>query len=171
MRPDCEIRKGRNKMRRKDREIKEICDITEVMGKCDVCRLAFHDGDYPYIIPLNFGMEVKDGQIALYFHGALEGKKYELMKKDNRVAFEMDCSHELVMEDATGNCTMNYESVAGYGRMEMVAESEKYRALCILMEHYHQEDFPFNQAIMPQTNVFCLKVEQITGKRRAKVLQ
>ncbi len=156
-------------MRRKDREIKEVSDIIEVIKKCDVCRLAFHDGDYPYIIPLNFGMEVKEGQILLYFHGALEGKKYELMAKDNRAGFEMDCCHELVTEESTGNCTMNYESVSGYGRIEMVAENDKHRALCILMGHYHQEDFPFNQSVIPRTNVFCLKVEQITGKRRLKL--
>lgn len=156
-------------MRRSDREIKDRNDMIEVMKRCDVCRLAFHDEAYPYIIPLNFGMRVKDGQIVLYFHGALEGKKYELMAKDNRAGFEMDCSHELVTEEAEGSCTMNYECVIGHGRVEMVPEEEKYEALCILMEHYHQEFFPFNRAVMPKTAVFCLKVEEMTGKRRAKV--
>ena len=77
-------------MRRSDREIKDIEGIIQVMEKCDVCRLAFYDGGYPYILPLNFGMQVHEDQITLYFHGADEGKKYELMEKDNRVGFEMD---------------------------------------------------------------------------------
>ena len=74
-------------MRRTDREIKEFEEIVKVMEKCEVCRLAFHDGGYPYILPLNFGMKVEGEKITLYFHGALEGKKYRLMAADNRVGF------------------------------------------------------------------------------------
>lgn len=155
-------------MRRNDREIKEFKDIIRVMEKCDVCRLALNDKDYPYILPLNFGMQVDDGQITLYFHGANEGKKYELIGKDNRAGFEMDCSHKLVTDFSDGNCTMEYESVIGHGKIEIVPEDEKYEALCILMKHYHKEDFPFNQAVIPRTTVFKLIVEQVTGKRRMK---
>ena len=158
-------------MRRSDREINNFAEIVDVIKKCDVCRVAWNDNGYPYIIPLNFGMKAEGEQIVLYFHGAGEGKKYELIKQDNRVGFEMDCSHELIMEEVEGNCTMNYECVMGHGRVEMVPEEEKYEALRILMEHYHQEDFPFNRAVMPQTAVFRLNVEEMTGKRRAKAVK
>ena len=46
-------------MRRKDREITDKQDILEVMRKCDVCRIALHNGDYPYVVPLNFGLQVE----------------------------------------------------------------------------------------------------------------
>lgn len=157
-------------MRRSDREIKNIKDIISVMEKCDVCRVALNDDGYPYIVPLNFGMKAEEDSIVLYFHGATEGKKYELIAKDNRASFEMDCSHRLVTETARGNCTMEYESVMGRGHMEIIPDDEKYEALRILMAHYHNADFPFNQAIMPQTTVFKLivDVEQVTGKKRMK---
>lgn len=155
-------------MRRSDREITDFNEMIEVMERCDVCRLALHGGDYPYILPLNFGMEVQDGRITLYFHGALEGRKYELMKQDNRAGFEMDCTHRLVLDEEQGNCTMEYESVVGHGIVEIVPEEEKYRALRILMKHYRREDFPFNEAVVPKTTVFKLTVEEITGKRRMK---
>lgn len=87
-------------MRRRDREITDKQDILEVMRKCDVCRIALHDGDYPYIVPLNFGLQVENDMPVLYFHGALEGKKYELIEKDNRASFEMDCGHQLVLDKA-----------------------------------------------------------------------
>ena len=58
--------------------------------------------------------------------------------------FEMDCEHKLVTEIERGSCTMEYESVIGQGYIEMLSDDEKYDALCILMKHYHQEDFPFN---------------------------
>ncbi len=156
-------------MRRSDREIKDFKELVKVMEKCGVCRLAFNDEEgYPYILPLNFGMEIRDGKVTLYFHGATEGKKYELIKKDNRASFEMDCSHRLVMDEEHGNCTMEYESVIGRGRVEVLPDEEKYDALCILMKHYHQEAFSFNQAIMPNTVVFKLTVEHLTGKARMK---
>lgn len=153
-------------MRRSDREIKDRKEIIEVMERCDVCRLALQDEEYPYIVPLNFGMEVEGETIVLYFHGALEGKKYELIQKDNRACFEMDCNHGLDMDEVHRECSMNYESVIGRGRVEIVLEEEKYKALCILMKHYHQEEFPFSKEMIPATAVFKLTVETVTGKRR-----
>ena len=44
-------------MRQGNREITELNEIIGVMKKCDVCRLALNDNGYPYILPLNFGME------------------------------------------------------------------------------------------------------------------
>lgn len=155
-------------MRRSDREIKEFKEIVSIMEKCDVCRIALNNNGYPYILPLNFGMKVEGDQIELYFHGAMEGTKYNLIAKDNRASFEMDCGHRLVTEIEQGNCAMDYASVIGQGYIEILSDDEKYDALCILMNHYHQEEFPFNKAIMPQTKVFKLVVEKVTGKARKK---
>lgn len=157
-------------MRRSDREIKEREEILRIMERCDVCRLALHDEEYPYILPLNFGMETEGDQITLYFHGAETGKKYELIARDNRAGFEMDCAHRLVMEHGKDgcSCTMEYESVVGCGRLELVEEKEKYHALCLLMRHYYQEEVPFQEAAMSRTTVIKLTVERITGKRRKK---
>lgn len=155
-------------MRRTDREVAKIEDIIAIMKKCDVCRIALNNDDYPYILPLNFGMSVKNQTIELYFHGAMDGTKYDLIQKNNKASFEMDCEHGLVTEIESGNCTMEYESVIGQGHIEMIPDNEKYEALCILMEHYHQKDFPFNKAIMSKTKVFKLVVENVTGKVRMK---
>ena len=151
-------------MRRSDREVKEFADIVNIMEKCDVCRIALNNNGYPYILPLNFGMKVEHNAVELYFHGANEGTKYDLIKTDNRASFEMDCEHRLVTETERGNCTMEYESVIGQGRIEILSEDEKYNALCVLMQHYHQEAFSFDKSLMPRTTVFKLVVENMTGK-------
>lgn len=153
-------------MRRQDREITKFEDMIAVIEKCDVCRISLNDGDYPYILPLNFGMKVENQTVELYFHGAIDGKKYELIRKNNKCSFEMDCGHELITELERGSCTMKYESVIGQGYIEMLPEEEKYDALCILMKHYHQEKFPFNKMIMSNTTVFKLVVKHMTAKRR-----
>ena len=72
------------------------------------------------------------------------------------------------MKGVIGNCTMEYESVIGRGRVELVPDAEKFNALCILMKHYHQEDFPFNKSVIPHTTVFKLTVEAVSGKARRK---
>ena len=144
-------------MRRSDREIRDFDEILEVMKKCDVCRIAMQGDEYPYVIPLNFGMAVDGQQVVLYFHGAQTGMKYELLSKNNKVCFEMDCGHMLFTDMEKGNCTMCYESVIGYG------------ALDILMEHYPvPAGFHYNEAVVAQTRVLKLTVESMTGKRREK---
>ena len=153
-------------MRRKDREITDKQEILEVMRKCDVCRIALHDGDYPYIVPLNFGLQVENDMPVLYFHGALEGKKYELIEKDNRASFEMDCGHEFILNDEKMSCTMAYESVMGRGQIQFVEDEDKFAALKIIMKQYHSEDFEFGTKVIPVTTVFKMVVEEMTGKRR-----
>lgn len=62
-------------MRKSDREITDFQELITVMRGCDVCRLALHDEPYPYILPLNFGLEVDGETVRLYFHGANTGTK------------------------------------------------------------------------------------------------
>ena len=153
-------------MHKKDRQVKEFQDIVKIMETCDVCRLALHDEEYPYILPLNFGMRVEKETVILYFHGATEGKKYALIAHNNKAAFEMDCAHRLVTMEETGCCTMEYESVIGQGTVELLSEEEKMDALHVLMKHYHKEEFKFSPAAVPHTTVYKLTVASMTGKRR-----
>ena len=154
-------------MRKADREIKSRDEIIEIIKRCDVCRLAFNNGEYPYIIPLNFGIEVDDKKIILYFHSALEGTKVDIMKREMKATFEMDCNHELQYYEDRGYCTMAYESVIGRGKIKILSEEEKMEALKKLMAQYHKDkEAYFNPAAIPRTLVYCLEVEEMTAKRK-----
>lgn len=155
-------------MRRSDREIKEYADIVSVIKSCDVCRLALNNEEYPYIIPLNFGFDDKNAAPALYFHSANEGTKLNLIRKDCRASFEMDCEHRLVPDYDKKMCTMEYESVIGQGIIKILSDDEKMNALSILMRHYHHDDFPINEKVLSMTTVFRLEIENMTAKRRVK---
>lgn len=134
-----------------------------------MCRIALNDTDYPYILPLNFGMELCGDSVVLYFHGANDGYKYQLLARDNRASFEMDCGHKLVLDEEKGMCTMEYESVIGRGRVERIdLEEEKLHALRLIMSHYREPDFPFSESAVPRTTVLKLTVECMTGKRRKR---
>ena len=154
-------------MRKADREIKNKEEIIDIIKRCDVIRLAFNNGDYPYILPLNFGFEVKNDKVIFYLHSALEGTKVEIMKKDNRASFEMDTKHELQYYEEKGYCRMYYESVIGREKIRILTEDEKIYALKKLMGHYHKdENTYFNPAAISRTLVYSLEVEEMTAKRK-----
>ena len=153
-------------MRRKDREITDFNEIIEIIKKCDVCRIALNDEDFPYIVPLNFGLDIQGEQVFFYFHAAMEGKKLDLIAKDNRATFEMDCDHNFILYEEQMSCTMGYASVIGHGTIETVKDEDKYEALKILMRQYHAEDFKFNTDMIKVTTVLKMTVTDMTGKRR-----
>jgi len=156
-------------MRRKDREITDFDEMIKIIKKCDVCRLALNDEDFPYIVPLNFGLDVQGDQVFFYFHSAMKGTKLDLIAKDNRASFEMDCEHNLILYEESMNCTMGYASVIGHGTIEIVPDEDKYDALKILMRQYHAEDFQFNTEMMKVTTVLKMTVTDMVGKRRNNV--
>ena len=156
-------------MRRKDREVTDPAEIVDIMSRCEVLRLAINTENAPYLIPFNFGME-PDG-MTLYIHGAKEGMKYDLLAKDNRVGFELDCHHGLVLDEESHDCTINYESVMGWGIVdELTEEGEKIHALDCIMKQYHAEDFSYSPKPIPRTRILRLRVQERTAKRRKKMM-
>lgn len=156
-------------MRRKDREITDFDEMLKIIDKCDTCRLAINDDEFPYIVPLNFGTDIVDGQLYLYFHSANAGTKLDLLRKNNKVTFEMDCEHNIILYEERMSCTMGYASVIGHGTVEFVDDEDKFDALKKLMRHYHSEDFAFNRDMMKVTAVFRVKVLDMVGKRRNNI--
>ena len=155
-------------MRRKDKEVVGIDNIMDIVKKCEVCRIAFFDKDYPYVIPLNFGYEFnpENKELNLFFHGANQGKKLSVIENNPKVGFEMDCSLNLVTGDSPCNFGMEYESVCGNGKIEILCEEEKIKGLKNLMDQYSEEEnYQFNQEGLKNLTVFKLTVNEITGKK------
>ncbi len=157
-------------MRRSDREMKDRSEILSVIEKCDVCRLGLCDAAIPYVVPMNFGYEYSSGKLVLFFHGAKEGKKLDMIQRNPAACFEMDCSHRLVEAEEAANYTMEYESVIGHGRISFCTEkSEKNKALTLLMKKYAKDrTFDFPDHVIESVTVFKLDVSDFTGKRLKK---
>jgi len=98
-------------MRRSDREVKDSARIDEIIRMCDCCRLGLVDGDGVYIVPLNFGFKSENGRRTLYFHGAKEGKKIELIKAHPFVGFELDTNHAVTAGEKACDYSFIYSSV------------------------------------------------------------
>lgn len=153
-------------MRRKDREVTDFKTICKIIDSCEVIRIGLQDGEYPYIVPMNFGYETDNEQLYFYLHGAKAGKKYELMKKNKVCSFEMDCSHQLALIYETRDVTMWYQSVMGKATIEFLEGEEKVRALDLLMARDERtRDFDYDRTAIPRTAVIKLTVTEYTGKQ------
>lgn len=157
-------------MRRKDREVSDINEILRIMKDCDDAVLAFNDEVAPYILAVNFGVSENAGEITLYIHGAIEGKKYDYLKDGAAVSFQMSTNHKLIMDKERGYCTMNYESIIGRGEVyELHDYDDKEAALEVLVQKYHipSEKFVYARAAIPRTRVFKICVKDLTCKAKA----
>ena len=159
-------------MKRKDREVTGFEEMLKVVDASDVCRIGLSDERVPYIIPLNFGYEVVDGQLILYFHGVSKGKKQDLIKRNNgEASFEMDTGHTLIEGEAPCDYTYLYQSVIGSGHLELLEEYEdKLHGLEQIMNHYGRSDgtpygIKMKNEIVEMTCVMCLRVCSWTCKR------
>ena len=153
-------------MRRKDREITNLQEIIEIIKRCDVCRIALYDEDFPYIIPMNFGFAILETNIELYFHCANTGKKIDLIRSNPKAGFEMDGAHHLITSEKACDYTMEYESICGSGIIEILEDTQKETALTQLMKQYSEDStFHFDPIHLQAVTVFKLKVKHITGKR------
>lgn len=156
-------------MRRKDREILGKKEIQTIMEACQVCSLAFSgtQEEYPYVIPLNFGVIWDGDQAALYFHGAGEGTKIERMRRDERTAFCMYAREEPALKQPACRSAMLYASVCGTGRLSVVQDmEEKRRGLDALMRQYDKagSGFEYDADALKRITVLKLSVEEICGK-------
>lgn len=153
-------------MRRADREITEIAETLEVMRGCKVCRLGMYDDGEIYIVPMNFGFTYDNGQLALYFHGATEGRRAEALRRNNRVGFEMDCDHGLVTAQTACGYSFRYASVIGNGIAHFIETTQdKIQALRMIMKHQTGREFEFNERMVNDVAVFRIDAESYSCKR------
>ena len=150
-------------MRRNDKEIKDRKDIDDIIRRCRVCHLAMCDDGQPYVVPLSFGY---DG-CFLYFHAAPEGRKIDIIKRNNRVGFEFDILHDIVTAQKACDWGAKYESVIGSGTVEIVDDLEaKKEALVCIMNQYGKGTWDFPEEVLQKPLILRLRIMEISGKAR-----
>jgi len=124
-------------MHRKDREITDRKLIDDILSKSLICRVAMIDNDKPYIVPLNYGYHDN----AIYIHSALVGKKIEILRKNNKVCFEIDIESDLIKKEVSCEWSINYRSLIGYGTIEIITNfDEKQAGLDIIMNQHGKNE-------------------------------
>jgi len=153
-------------MRRKEKEITGISEIESIISRALVCRIALSDNNVPYIVAMNFGYSGEKGR-KLYFHCAAEGRKIDMIRKNNYVCFELDTDHHITVETVACDFGMRYSSVVGWGTISFVgSDAEKAEGLNSIMHHYTDRvGFNLDPEIFKRTRVLRLDIAIMTGKK------
>ena len=153
-------------MRRKDREVTDFNTIISIIDECEILRLGISDGDFPYIVPVNFAYTVDEEEVSFYIHGAMAGRKYELLSKNPCCSFEMDIPLEMDCIVEKKDVTMRYKSVMGKCKVTFLEGDEKQAAIDnIIMARYEAtRDFDYNRDAVKRTAVAKLSVIEMTAK-------
>jgi uncharacterized protein len=148
-------------MRRSEKEITDESAIEAIINASLVCRLALSDGNQPYIVPLSFGYQDK----TLYFHSAREGKKIDIINKNNCVCFEFDVNTEIIKAEKACKWGMKYQSVIGFGKAVLVENIvEKEKALNIIINHYSNQNWQFPDEAIKKIAIIKIEIDKMTGK-------
>jgi nitroimidazol reductase NimA-like FMN-containing flavoprotein (pyridoxamine 5'-phosphate oxidase superfamily) len=149
-------------MRRKDKEIHDSAIIQEILNKSLICRIALFDEVYPYIVPMNYGYHDHN----LYFHCAIKGKKIDLIKKNNKVAFEIEYFHEIIKKELSCDWTTKYRSIMGTGFIDIITDNdEKRKGLDILMQQHGRKANTYNEKSLKRVVVLKLSITELSAKQ------
>ncbi|MGI6184007.1 MAG: pyridoxamine 5'-phosphate oxidase family protein [Candidatus Fimadaptatus sp.] len=149
-------------MRRKDREITDTVDMLDILKRCDVLRIAMSGDGQPYVVPVSFGLDVQDGRIRLYFHGACAGMKRDMIERNARVCVEADIFHGY--RQVGRDITCAYESVIGFGSARLLDGDAARHGLEAIVRHCGFEGYDAG-ACSAHTAVYEIALDSITGKR------
>jgi len=150
-------------MRRSDKEITTKTFTNKILSEAEIIRIAMVDEGNPYLVAMNY--TYANGFI--YMHSAKEGRKIDILKKNNKVAFQVDTSSELVLREEACNCGTKYLSVFGTGKAIFIDDlEEKTKALDKIMSKYTGKvEFEYPEKMLEKTLVIKVKIESVTGKK------
>ena len=165
-------------MRKKEREIIDLDEIEGIIQKAKVCRVAFANGHEPYIVPVCFGYEracpgstesprsEQSRRGVLYVHGADAGRKLDIMKKNNKVCFEIDEDVVILPGEKACSFAMKYRSVVGIGKAAVLKKDEdKLHGLNVIMKHYAGHEYDFTKKELDSVLVWKVDIDSLTGKK------
>ena len=150
------------KMRRNKQQISNEEAVSVLISeKRGVLSMIGEDG-YPYGIPMNHWYCEEDGK--LYFHGAREGQKIDLIQRNDKVCYTV-CETGFRRE---GEWALNARSVVVFGRIALVEGREKAARICTALCRKFTDDEVYLQRelqnALPRVQCLELTPDHMTGK-------
>ena len=154
-------------MTRREREVTDPVEILKILDKCKILHLGLVDGDEPYVVPMNYGYTMEEGALTLYLHCATAGYKLDLIRKNPKVFFEMECDVEMFEGELPCQFGNTYASIMGRGKGVLVEDVEgKKEALKIFMKSQTGKDFDFTDKMVGIVTIIKIPVSEYTAKCR-----
>ena len=154
-------------MTKRELQITEEHQIRQILDTAKVLHLGLSVNDEPYVVPMNYGYVMEDGELMLYLHSAVRGKKLDMIRQNPKVFFALDCDRVPFAGEKPCQYGLSYASVMGRGTARIVEDvEEKKRAMSILMKTQTEKDFSFEDRLVSIVAVVRIDVAEYTAKHR-----
>ena len=154
-------------MRRRDREVTEHSEIMHILDSGKVLHLGLVDQGRPYIVPMNYGYVFEGKKLVFYLHGALEGRKLDIIRNNSDCCVQIECDVQPFSGKAACQYGCSYYSFDGFGTAKIVeTPKEKISALSALMKTQTGKDFEFNEKLGSIVSVIRIDCDYYTAKHR-----
>ena len=154
-------------MTKRELQITDENQIRAILDEAKVLHLGLCVDNEPYVVPMNYGYTMEEGRLTFYLHGALRGKKLDMIRANSRVFVELDCNRVPFEGEKPCQYGLGYSSVMGRGTATVVDDvEEKMKALTVLMKTQTGKDFTFNEQLVSIVSVIRIDVAEFTAKHR-----
>ena len=154
-------------MTKRELQITDEGQIRSILDTAKVLHLGLCVDNEPYVVPMNYGYTMEEGRLTFYLHGALRGKKLDMIRANSRVFVELDCNRIPFEGDKPCQYGLGYSSVMGRGTATIVDDvEEKMKALTVLMKTQTGKNFTFNEQLVSIVSVIRIDVAEFTAKHR-----
>ena len=145
----------------------DLKQLREMLHHFDTLHIAFQDDEYPYIVPMNFGIGDDKDKIVLYIYTPREGKMTRLIKENPQVGIQAETLYEYFCKlDKT--VSNSYSSIIGKGIVEPVSHESYNEAMESILIHCGYETYPYNKDYIDKCYIYKIILNQVTGKNHFK---
>ncbi len=157
-------------IRRKEKAITDSQEMIAILRQAKYVTVAMSLEDEPYLVTLSHGYDVERN--CIYFHCAQEGKKIDILRKNNRVWGQ-------ALKDngyAPGKCDHLYATTQFKGRVTLITnEEEKRHALKVMIDQLEDEpDEVFAEQVtdksVKRVGIGRIDIEEMSGKKASEVI-
>lgn len=157
-------------VRRKEKEVTDRSELVRVLRTVRHVTVAMCDEEGPYLATLSHGYD--EGRNAIYFHCAMEGRKVDALKRDDRVWGQALIDHGY----AEGSCDHLYETTQFRGRVTFVqdVEEKRHALMTMILSNEKDPDRVASEQITDESlrrvNIGRIDIDLMTGKRSRDVV-
>ena len=154
-------------MTKRELQVTDLNEIKAILDTAKVLHLGLAVDNEPYVVPMNYGYTMEEGKLVIYLHSAMKGKKLDMIRKNPKVFFSVDCDRMPFEGKLPCQYGLVYSSVMGSGTAQIVEDvEEKKRAMSALMKTQTGKDFTFEDRLVSIVAVIRIDVAEYTAKHR-----
>ena len=157
-------------IRRKEKEIKDKNEIISILEWAKYITIAMSRDNEPYLVTLSYGYDRRRN--CIYFHCAKEGKKTDILNKNNRVWGQALIDKGYVQ----GACDHLYATAHFMGRVTFIDNlDEKRQALEVMIKALDDKPMKvikkqLTKKSIADINIGRIDIEYMSGKKSEKVI-